>query len=586
VSESSNTGTGTGEVPFPAGQETQAPDAEADLLIGTVLAGRYRILRKLGEGAMGAVYLGEHLKIGRRDAIKVLRGPLVKDAESIARFNRGARNVAAIQHPNVCTIYDYSDTDDGLPFLAMEFVSGESLKELLDSEGPLPVGRTTRIARQVAEALYAAHSAGIVHRDLKPGNVMLMYRRDGTDEVRVVDFDIAKGSQEGEESEVTRLGFVIGTPEYMSPEQLMAEKLDGRSDVYSLGILVFRMLTGVLPFQGTTPHEIVFQRLSNPPLRLDQVLPGTQFPPKLQAVLDRALQRSPVDRHPSAAEFGRELAEATAGVEDAPKLGEVRLSATGIISGHLPVSRPARGDVPETQLSEAPVSETVTSPQVASAPAGDRRPALGGRRTQIAAAGMLLLTTVGGVGWFAMSRTPQTTEPGTVSEATVDTPPLLARVAEEGFPTTAPAAPPAQPEQPQPPPAAAETRETTQPPSGPAPGPATAVQPDVSPPRSAEPPPPRESAGIAQTWLREQVLNLEPGFSSREYTTRRERAIGFYRHPDLNSDARAQAAYVVALTWQYQGDNPQCRTWAQRALELNAANRGYNRIYQECSAGY
>src|SRR6185503_19217270 len=187
-------------------------------LTGQVLSGRYRIIAKLGEGAMGAVYLGEHLKIGRRDAIKVLRAGIAGDAEAIARFTRGARNVSAIRHPNVCTIYDFSDTADGQQFLAMEYVQGETLKDILDRERRLEPQRALDIAAQVADALQAAHDVGIVHRDLKPGNIMVERRIDGSDGVKVVDFDIAKGPSESEGAEVTRLGFVVGTPEYMSPE--------------------------------------------------------------------------------------------------------------------------------------------------------------------------------------------------------------------------------------------------------------------------------------------------------------------------------------------------------------------------------
>jgi len=281
---------------------SQLPDTD---LVGALLAGRYRVLRKLGEGAMGAVYLAEHLNIGRKDAIKVLRDNLANDPEAIARFLRGTRNVSAIRHGNVCAIYDFTQTEGGLRFLAMEYVEGPTLKEVLDREGTLPVERAVDIACQVAAALDAAHGAGIVHRDLKPANIMLVRGKAGADVVKVVDFDIAKGPDGGEE--VTRLGFVIGTPEYMSPEQLMGEPLDGRSDVYSLGLVLFRMLTGTLPFHAEGTQDIMIARLTSAPMRLDEAKPGVAFPEALQRALDRALQRKAADRQEDAEVFAQEI---------------------------------------------------------------------------------------------------------------------------------------------------------------------------------------------------------------------------------------------------------------------------------------
>ena len=281
-------------------------------LVGALLAGRYRVLRKLGEGAMGAVYLAEHLNIGRKDAIKVLRDNLASDPEAIARFLRGTRNVSSIRHGNVCAIYDFTETEDGLRFVAMEYVDGPTLKDVLEREGPLPVLRAVDIACQVAAALDAAHDVGIVHRDLKPGNIMLVRGRAGADMVKVVDFDIAKGTEGGEE--VTRLGFVVGTPEYMSPEQLMGEPLDGRSDVYSLGLVLFRMLTNAHPFRAAGTQDIMIARLTSAPMSLAEAHPGIAFPEALQRALDRALQRKPVDRHASAAEFAKEIRAAVVAV--------------------------------------------------------------------------------------------------------------------------------------------------------------------------------------------------------------------------------------------------------------------------------
>jgi predicted Ser/Thr protein kinase len=282
--------------------------------VGSVLAGRYRIVQLLGKGAMGAVYLGEHLKIGRKDAIKVLQASLERDSESIARFTRGARNASSIRHPNVCTVYDFGETHDGLAFLAMEFVDGESLSDLLKREGTLPLEQAGDILSQVGDALSAAHAAGIVHRDLKPANVMLAQRPDGSPLAKVVDFDIAKGSVEGEGDEVTRLGYVVGTPEFMSPEQLTGDPLDGRSDVYSLGVLLFRALTGSLPHIADSTQELMVKRLTESPMTLKEANPGNDYPTSLQALVDRSLQRKAADRLESASAFSRELRRILAGV--------------------------------------------------------------------------------------------------------------------------------------------------------------------------------------------------------------------------------------------------------------------------------
>jgi serine/threonine-protein kinase len=283
------------------------PDAPRTL-VGTTLAGRYRIIEKLGEGAMGTVYLAEHIRIGRKDAIKVLNDALAADEESIARFTRGARNVSRILHPNVCTIYDFAEAENGLRYLAMEYVPGSTLKERLEAEGRLPIEQATRIAWHAANALNAAHEAGIVHRDLKPANIMLARAQDGSEIVKVVDFDIAKGPESGEE--VTRLGFVVGTPEYMSPEQLAGDTLDGRSDIYSLGLVLFRMIAGALPFRATSPQELMIARLTTEPLRLQEAAPDLNAPAGLQRALDRALARRAIDRQATAADFAREIADA------------------------------------------------------------------------------------------------------------------------------------------------------------------------------------------------------------------------------------------------------------------------------------
>jgi len=278
-------------------------------LVGQVLADRYHIMKKLGEGGMGQVYLAEHVKMGRRSAIKVMNPSLVHDPEAVARFNREAANASRISDSHVCAIYDFGETPDGLIYLAMEFVEGAPLTDLLASEGALPVARAADISIQVAAALQAAHDLGIVHRDLKPDNIMLTRGRDGADAVKVVDFGLAKavGGETGNQK-VTKTGLVVGTPEFMSPEQLSGDTLDGRSDVYSLGLVLFKMLTGTLPFPADTVQEAMIKRLTDEPAELIEMRPDLHFPPGLQQTLDTALARSPADRYQSAAKFAHDVA--------------------------------------------------------------------------------------------------------------------------------------------------------------------------------------------------------------------------------------------------------------------------------------
>ncbi len=281
--------------------------AAADLL-GQVIAERYHITKKLGEGGMGQVYLAEHVKMGRRCAIKIMMPGTMSDPDAISRFNREAANASRISHPNVCAIYDFGETADGLIYLAMEFIEGTSLTGLMEEAGTLPLPRAAAIVTQTAEALQVAHDLGIVHRDLKPDNIMVITAR-GKDTVKVVDFGIAKaiGGDDGKSQKVTKTGFVVGTPEYMSPEQLSGDPVDGRSDLYSLGLVFYKMLTATSPFPADSQQETMIKRLTDDPMPLAAARPDVRFPAEVQRVIDRALARTPGDRYRSAGEFAREV---------------------------------------------------------------------------------------------------------------------------------------------------------------------------------------------------------------------------------------------------------------------------------------
>jgi serine/threonine-protein kinase len=329
------------------GSALRSADVHADL-VGQVVAERYHVLEKLGEGGMGQVYLAEHVRMGRRSAVKVMSPNLTRDPDAVSRFNREAANASRITHPNVAAIYDFGETSDGLIYLAMEFVDGEPLTKIIQRLGSLPLARAVNIARQTADALTVAHELGIVHRDLKPDNIMIGRGREGADLVKVVDFGIAKASQ-NEAQKVTKTGLVVGTPEYMSPEQLAGDKLDGRSDVYSLGLVTFVMLTGKLPFPSETAQEAMLMRLMEKPKSLAEMRPDITWSPELQAVFDKVLARDMAQRYTVAAEFGTELLRAaqSAGVA-VPRASPHGAVTTAMDAMAVPATRIAPAAEPPT----------------------------------------------------------------------------------------------------------------------------------------------------------------------------------------------------------------------------------------------
>jgi serine/threonine-protein kinase len=287
------------------------PEIETDSLIGTLVADRYAVIDLIGEGGMGRVYRAQHVRLPQQVAIKVLHPNLVGDKTFAERFHREAVNTSQIENEHVARVFDHGTLADGRLFLAMEYVEGERLSDLIGREGHLPVERVVEIIRQVAEALAAAHEqpTPIVHRDLKPENIIIGKSRDGRDKVKVVDFGIAVAVRDGA-SRLTGTGLVIGTPEYLSPEQLSTTDFDGRSDIYSLAIVVFKTLTGQLPFGGNSFQEVALARVLGRPRTLIDTNVGVHWPPDLQGVLDRGLAQSPADRFAKVQEFADALAKA------------------------------------------------------------------------------------------------------------------------------------------------------------------------------------------------------------------------------------------------------------------------------------
>ena len=274
-----------------------------DPMIGRSILDQYVVRSKLGEGGMGALYVAEQPSIGRNAVIKIVHPWLSRDPAVMQRFAVEARAAARLQNPHIVSIYNYGKMPDGTLFLAMEHITGCTLADLLRAEGRLEPARAVAIVTQVCEALAEAHRRGVVHRDLKPTNIMLVQRGGGPDFVKVLDFGIAK--LDG--TEVSSGGKIVGTPRYMSPEQLRGDAVDGRSDLYTLGVILYEMLTGRPPFSASDPAGLMHAHLSEQPPPLMTACPGLAVPPAVEACLMRALAKEAHLRPQSADQLADEL---------------------------------------------------------------------------------------------------------------------------------------------------------------------------------------------------------------------------------------------------------------------------------------
>lgn len=274
-----------------------ALEKTSDDLLGTVLAGKYRIDERLSEGGMGTVYRGTHVLMDKTVAIKVLRPTLAADEKIVARFSREARAASKISHPNALSVTDFGESEGGIVFLVMEYLSGKTLKDVIQSEGPMPLDRAISIMRQVGDALKAAHDQGVVHRDLKSDNIMLITTAVG-DHAMVLDFGIAKIIEPDADVDtgLTAPNLVIGTPQYMSPEQCsQAGEIDARSDIYSFGVILYEMLVGHVPYSGESPTIVMLKHMQDPvPSVLDE---RDDLPPSIGKIVARAMAKLPEDRY-------------------------------------------------------------------------------------------------------------------------------------------------------------------------------------------------------------------------------------------------------------------------------------------------
>jgi serine/threonine-protein kinase len=279
-------------------QPSEEWDPGADPLLRTVVDDRYQVLHLLGEGGMGRVYRARHRALGRFFALKVLKAELARDGALSARFIQEAKAAAAVSHPNVVQITDFGTLPSGQPYFVMELLQGASLSRVVANEGPLAPARAVHIARKIAEALGAAHAAGVIHRDLKPDNIHVAATASGRDIIKVLDFGLAKVAGS---SSLTRVGMVFGTPHYMSPEQASGEAVDHRADIYALGVVLFEMLTGRVPFEADTYMGVLTKHLYVDPPRPSDVAGGDPFG-DLEEVVMRCLAKDPAARYESMGE--------------------------------------------------------------------------------------------------------------------------------------------------------------------------------------------------------------------------------------------------------------------------------------------
>jgi serine/threonine protein kinase len=291
-----------------------APAGAADPRIGATLAGRYRIQRKLGEGGMANVYLAEDAGAAHMVAIKVLHDESVDQQEVVERFLQEARAASVIGHPNVVEISDFGRSDSGEVYLVMELLVGEDLADMLDREGALPWSRVRPMLLQICGALAAAHAKGIIHRDIKPENLFRLDRDGDADFIKILDFGIAKITATATMSAraLTQTGSIFGTPEYMSPEQAEGRKVDPRTDIYSLGVIAYRLLTGRVPFDGESPTVILVKHMVDPPPVPSRTAPARGLTPCVDALILKALEKDPAKRFQTM----EELAAAIASIDD------------------------------------------------------------------------------------------------------------------------------------------------------------------------------------------------------------------------------------------------------------------------------
>ena len=321
-----------------------------------MVAGRYRIIRLVGEGGMGAVFEALQVAVDRRVALKVLRPDADENAQTAARFHQEMRATGRIEHPNTIRLYDFGETEQGELFLAMEFLPGISLREAMAQQAAMPPRRAVRIALQIAHGVGAGHQLGIVHRDLKPDNVMLLNHFGEPDFVKVLDFGIARSLDDRERPNLTRKGAIIGTPAYMSPEQATGKPVDARTDLYAIGIMLYEMLTGDVPFRGDSTVGVLVAQANQPPPPIEERAPAIE--PALARVVMQLLAKNPDDRFADARTLAAALTRAVPMGEPAAAGDLARAVPATLV---IPTGAPATSVLPALPVTTPPPKADTTA---------------------------------------------------------------------------------------------------------------------------------------------------------------------------------------------------------------------------------
>ncbi|MFO7561432.1 MAG: serine/threonine-protein kinase [Enhygromyxa sp.] len=328
-------------------------------LVGTVLADRYKVISVLGDGGMGRVYLGEHVTLRKKVAIKVLKQEFCHDRTNVERFLQEARAASMIRHENIVDIMDFGQVPGGSVFFVMELLEGSDLSDLLKQVKKLPWLRTRNILLQVVRALRAAHESGIIHRDMKPANVFLIDRSSAHDYVKVLDFGIAKVDDQS--TGLTRTGAVFGTAGYMAPEQACGDPVDGRTDVYAVGCMMFELLTGRTPFPGNNFMRVLTQHMNEPPPLPRDVCPDADISDEVETIILTALAKKPEDRFPDMGAFEKAIAQANGEVATVPPVNRPRTNKGTVVldedAGPNPFAGMTPGQPPPGLLDGGPAQD-------------------------------------------------------------------------------------------------------------------------------------------------------------------------------------------------------------------------------------
>jgi serine/threonine protein kinase len=308
--------------------------SQQDRYIGRMIKGRFRVLSKLGEGAMGTLFLAEQVAIQKKVALKILNSRYGNDEEFIKRFHREARLAAGLNHRNIVTVLDFDTMEDGSFFIAMEYIDGMTLGELIKREGALPISQAVQFGIQLAEGLSAAHQAGVIHRDIKPDNLMVV--ADGQ-LLKIMDFGIARSVESEAGTRLTRLDAIMGTPDYMAPEQVNGVDANAQSDLYACGVVLYEMLTGKLPFKAPTPGATLVKQVSEIPVAVRKL--RKEIPSAVERVIMQALEKKPENRQKNAAELADALRNTNANLDGAKDAATTIMATRVFDAGDLRRSR-------------------------------------------------------------------------------------------------------------------------------------------------------------------------------------------------------------------------------------------------------